>query len=74
MRSLLALTMLGAPAAAMEWIGVFALSDSSHTWSAQAVDGAYADPTMKLVMIATHTPTAAMREGMREINMSRLIF
>ena len=63
MRSLLALAMLGAPAAAMEWIGVFALSDSSHTWSAQAVDGAYADPTMKLVLIATDAPTEAGMEA-----------
>uniref|UniRef100_A0A0D3KSH6 Uncharacterized protein n=2 Tax=Emiliania huxleyi TaxID=2903 RepID=A0A0D3KSH6_EMIH1 len=28
------------------------------------VNGKYADPTMKLVMIATHTPTAATMESL----------
>ena len=48
-----------------EWIGVFDTSgDTTHTWLAQKVDGKYADPTMKLVMIATHTPTAATMESL----------
>ena len=36
----------------------------AHSWLAQKVDGKYADPTMKLVMIATHTPTAATMESL----------
>ena len=60
-RTILALAMLAAPALAeYEWSGAFDTSgDTTHTWSAQAVDCAYADPTMKLVMIATTTPDAA---------------
>ena len=40
-----------------EWAGVFEMSDSTHTWSMQKVDGAYADPTMWLVLIPTDSPT-----------------
>merc|ERR1712086_781960 len=48
-----------------EWIGVFDTSgDTTHTWLAQKVNGKYADPTMKLVMIATHTPTAATMQSL----------
>ena len=39
-----------------EWAGIFALNDASHTWSMQKVGGAYADPTMRLVLIPTTTP------------------
>ena len=40
-----------------EWAGVFEMSDTTHTWSMQMVDGAYADPTMWLVLIPTDSPT-----------------
>ena len=40
-----------------EWAGVFEMSDTTHTWSMQKVDGAYADPTMWLVLIPTDSPT-----------------
>ncbi len=40
-----------------EWAGVFEMSDSTHTWSMQKVDGDYADPSMWLVLIPTDTPT-----------------
>ena len=40
-----------------EWAGVFEISDTTHTWSMQKVDGAYADPTMWLVLIPTDSPT-----------------
>ena len=42
---------------AFEWAGVFPVSDSSHTWSMQKVDGDYADPSMRLVLIPTDSPT-----------------
>ena len=41
---------------AFEWAGMFQISDTSHTWSMQQVDGAYADPSMRLVLIPTTTP------------------
>jgi len=41
-----------------EWVGVFPISGTSTTWLMQKVDGAYADPSMKLVFIAlTSAPT-----------------
>ena len=42
-----------------EWAGIFAMNDASHTWSMQKVGGAYADPTMRLVLIPTTTPDEA---------------
>ena len=42
-----------------EWAGIFAMNDASHTWSMQKVGGAYADPTMRLVLIPTATPDEA---------------
>ena len=38
-----------------EWAGVFEMSDATHTWSMQKVDGDYADPSMWLVLIPTDT-------------------
>jgi len=47
-----------------EWAGVFAVSDASHTWSMQAkADGTYPDPSMKLAIIPTATPTAETLEA-----------
>ena len=40
-----------------EWAGIFSMDDATHTWSMQKVDGAYADPTMRLVLIPTDSPT-----------------
>ena len=47
---------------AFEWMGIFEVSDSSHTWSMQAVagdDGAlsYADPSMRVVLFPADTVT-----------------
>ena len=42
---------------AFEWAGIFELSDNSHTWSMQKVGGDYADPSMRIVLIPTSTPT-----------------
>ena len=47
-----------------EWAGVFAMNDATHTWSMQKVGGDYADPTMRLVLIPTDTPT---EENMHEL-------
>ena len=33
------------------------MSDDTHTWSMQKVDGSYADQTMKLVLIPTESTT-----------------
>ncbi|MBL6884023.1 MAG: zinc ABC transporter substrate-binding protein [Candidatus Thalassarchaeum sp.] len=41
---------------AFEWAGIFEMNDNSHTWSMQKVGGAYADPTMRLVLIPTDSP------------------
>ena len=46
----------GHGAGAFEWAGMFEISDTSHTWSMQKVDGAYADQSMRLVLIPTTTP------------------
>ena len=43
----------GHGAGAFEWAGVFEVSDNSHTWSMQKVDGAYADPSMRIVVFPT---------------------
>ena len=40
-----------------EWAGIFSISDSAHTWTMEKKDGAYADPSMKVVIIPTDTPT-----------------
>ena len=47
----------GHGAGPFEWAGIFSMDDATHTWSMQKVDGAYADPTMRLVLIPTDSPT-----------------
>ena len=42
-----------------EWAGIFSIADSAHTWTMEKKDGAYADPSMKVVIIPTETPTEA---------------
>ena len=51
---------------AFEWAGVFSVSDGTHTWSMQKVGGAYADPTMRIVLIPTDSPTAETLEALEE--------
>ena len=46
----------GHGAGAFEWAGVFEVSDNSHTWSMQKVEGDYADPSMRIVVFPTSTP------------------
>ena len=40
-----------------EWAGIFSITDDSHTWTMEKVDGSYADPSMRVVLIPTDTPT-----------------
>uniref|UniRef100_A0A7S1BZH0 Uncharacterized protein n=1 Tax=Corethron hystrix TaxID=216773 RepID=A0A7S1BZH0_9STRA len=49
-----------------EWAGVFAVDDASHTWSMQKVDGAYADPSMRLVFFSTATPNEDALHALEE--------
>jgi ABC-type Zn uptake system ZnuABC Zn-binding protein ZnuA len=49
-----------------EWAGVFEMSDATHTWSMQKVDGAYADPSMWLVLIPTETHTEDTIHGLED--------
>ena len=51
---------------AFEWAGVFSVSDDTHTLSMQKVGGAYADPTMRIVLIPTDSPTAETLEALEE--------
>jgi len=51
---------------AFEWAGVFAVSGASQTWGMQKVNGAYADPSMRLVIIPTSTVGGATEEFMEE--------
>ena len=53
-RALFALALAAPALGSYEWAATFATTaDDTYTWSAQAVGCSYADPTMKLVMIAT---------------------
>jgi hypothetical protein len=45
-------------APAYEWSGVFETPDRMHTWSAQRVNGEYADTSMKLVVLSAPNATA----------------
>ena len=40
-----------------EWAGIFSINDATHTWTMEKVDGSYADPSMRVVLIPTDTPT-----------------
>ena len=44
-------------APAFEWGGIFPMDDTMHVWSMQKVGGSYADPTMRIVLIPTDSPT-----------------
>ena len=39
-----------------EWAGIFQVNDDTHTWTMEKVDGSYADPSMRVVIIPTDTP------------------
>ena len=40
-----------------EWAGIFSINDDTHTWTMEKVDGSYADPSMRVVLIPTDEPT-----------------
>ena len=40
-----------------EWAGIFEMNSDSHTWTMEKKDGSYADPSMRVVLIPTDTPT-----------------
>ena len=40
-----------------EWAGIFSINDDTHTWTMEKVDGSYADPSMRVVLIPTDAPT-----------------
>ena len=54
-----------------EWAGIFSITDSAHTWTMEKVDGAYADPSMRVVIIPTDTPTEdtmhSLEDGVEEM-------
>ena len=52
-------------APAYEWSGVFETPDRMHTWSAQRVNGEYADTSMKLVVLSAPNATA---EALKDLN------
>merc|ERR1719478_1124863 len=60
-------------AVSFEWAGVFEVADATHTWSMQKVDGAYADPSMRLAIIPTSTPTEAFMETTENVGSNLLL-
>ena len=54
-KSHLAFILLGSANAAFEWAGIFATPNDSYMWTAQKVEGAYVDPSMKLVVLPATT-------------------
>jgi ABC-type Zn uptake system ZnuABC Zn-binding protein ZnuA len=49
-----------------EWAGIFSITDVSHTWTMEKVDGSYADPSMRVVLIPTDTPTEATMHSLED--------
>lgn len=52
--------------AAWEWAGIFPIPDSTYMWTAQKVDGAYADPAMKLIAMPASAATADALAALEE--------
>ncbi|MCG8684821.1 MAG: zinc ABC transporter substrate-binding protein [Desulfobacterales bacterium] len=51
---------------AFEWAGAFKLSPGKYTWTFAKVDGDYADPKMKMVVLSSHLDGAAAIEEQEE--------
>ena len=49
-----------------EWAGIFATPESNYMWTAQKVNGAYADPAMKLVALPATDITEAGLHALEE--------
>merc|ERR1719238_2252120 len=61
-----------ANAKAFEWAGVFPIADTSATWLMQKVDGAYADPAMKLALIPVTEVTYAKLKDLENVGSNLL--
>ena len=53
-------------AASFEWAGIFAVSGTSQTWTMAKKDGAYADPTMKVVLFSTTSATETIMHSLED--------
>ena len=63
----LAASAAAAPVVEAEWAGAFALApDTTHQWSMQAIDGEYADPSMRLAILPTEDPSEMGMEALEE--------
>ena len=51
---------------AFEWAGAFRLSPGVYTWTFAKVDGDYADPKMKMVVLSSHLDGVAAIEDQEE--------
>ena len=51
---------------AFEWAGAFRLSPGVYTWTFAKVDGDYADPMMKMVVLSSHLDGVAAIEDQEE--------
>lgn len=51
---------------AYEWAGIFEVLDAKYMWTAQKVDGAYADATMKLVALPAAEATSEQLSALEE--------
>jgi len=51
---------------AFEWSGIFEVPDDLYMWTAQKVDGNYADATMKIVVLPASAATEAALEALED--------
>jgi len=61
-----AAVVVSAGALEYEWAGIFAVSDTVYMWTAQKVEGAYADATMKMAVLPATDATAEALEALEE--------
>jgi len=52
--------------AAYEWAGIFEVPDATYMWTAQKVDGAYADPMMKIAALPASAATEERLKALAE--------
>mmetsp|Transcript_52787 Transcript_52787/g.147028 ORF Transcript_52787/g.147028 Transcript_52787/m.147028 type:complete len:483 (+) Transcript_52787:90-1538(+) len=52
--------------AAYEWAGIFEVPDATYMWTAQKVDGAYADPMMKIAALPASAATEEQLDALAE--------
>jgi len=61
----IALALLAQPSAPFEWAGLFETPQSSYMWVSQAAGGAYAAPSMKMVLVPAATASQAEMLSLR---------